>query len=80
MMLIIDNYPENERVVPIKLAVQEYTNEPVKILHFKQVKEIGLGDVSCVILSGSTCNLSNEEDEGNTLMKWNSSRHVSDQY
>jgi len=63
MILIIDNYLKNGRVNQIKCAVQKYTNEPIKIINFKQVKQIDFCEVSCLILSGSTCNLSNKKDE-----------------
>ena len=63
MILIIDNYIENERVQQIVEAVQQYTNVLIAVMSFEHVKEIDSSKISCLILSGSTCNLSNKEDE-----------------
>jgi len=63
MILIIDNYIENGRVQQIVEAVQQCTNVPIDVVSFRLVKEIDSSEISCLILSGSTCNLSNKEDE-----------------
>ncbi len=63
MILIIDNYLENERVQQIMKAVQQHTNVPIDVISFEHVKEIDSSKISCLLLSGSTCNLSNKEDE-----------------
>ena len=63
MILILDNYAKNGRVQQIVGAVQQYTNVPIDVISFKQVKEIDSCRIFCLILSGSTCNLSNKEDE-----------------
>ena len=63
MILILDNYAKNGRVQQIVEAVQQYTNVPINVISFKQVKEIDSSKISCLILSGSMCNLSNKEDE-----------------
>jgi GMP synthase-like glutamine amidotransferase len=63
MILILNNYAENETVQQIVEAVQQYTNVPIEVISFKQVKEIDSNKTSCLILSGSRCNLSDKEDE-----------------
>ena len=63
MILVIDNYIENERVQQIVKVVQQYTNVPIDVVSFEHMKEIDSSEISCLILSGSTCNLSNKEDE-----------------
>lgn len=63
MILILDNYAKNGRVQQIVEAVRQYTNAPIDVISFKQVKEIDSSKIFCLILSGSAYNLSNKEDE-----------------
>lgn len=63
MILILDNYAKNGRVQQIVEAVQQCTSVPTDVISFEQVKEIDSSKISCLILSGSTYNLSNKGDE-----------------
>ena len=63
MILILDNYAKNGRVQQIVEAVQRYTSVPIDVISFKQVKENDSSKISCLILSGSTRNLSDKEDK-----------------